>query len=153
MKRLLLLLSILCLSSTILSARGIPIPIGTEQKLKVVYDLPDTEDYQDESGTNFDLARFHEEFNVLWFIPLWVTEDPKLVLMKQGVDDEYWDLDEEMIDNIVKENNLDKDELLSLGFWTRYGGKGIGLLFIIFAIWGMIPDNDDEEENVEAKEI
>ncbi len=156
MKRLILILSVLCLSATASFARGIPIPIGTEEKVEIVNQLPDTEDYQDQDGQYVELARFHEEFNILWFIPLWVTAEPKLVLAKEGNDHEYWEVPEETMTAILEENKIDKEEALSLGFWTRYGGKIILLGFIGLAIAGYAMGDDEEEEEteeVEPKEV
>ncbi len=155
MKKLILLLGVLCLSATLASARGIPIPFGKQEKLKVVYDLPDSTTYADEEGNFFDIASLHEEYNIAWIFPLWITQEPKLVLMKTGVDDEYWDIPEETLNAIIEENKLDKEELLSLGFYTRYGGKIVFGIFILFCIWGMIPSKkkDDDDDRVEATEV
>ncbi len=156
MKKFILLLSVLCLSVTALSARGIPIPVqfGVSDELETVQELPDTDDYRADDGLYVDLARHHKEFSIMW-IPIWVTQEPQLVLMKKGVEDQYWEVDEATMNTILEENNLNKDDFLSLGFWTRYGGKLVIICIVALLIWGMIPSDDDEEEEqeVEAKEL
>ncbi len=156
MKRIILLFSVLCLSVTVLSAKGIPIQFGEQDKTHVVYEFPQTEEFQDANGVHFNLARYHQEFSVLWLVPLWITKEPQLVLVKDGIDDEYWELKDEDIDAIVEEFKLDKEELLSLNLYTRYGGKAIGLLLIALMIWGMIPDKEakeDEDKEIEENSI
>ncbi len=155
MKKFILLLSVLCLSVTALSARGIPIPVqfGEQEKLEIVQELPDTDDFLADDGQYVDLACLHKRISIMW-IPVWVTGEPKLVLMKKNVADTYWEVDDETLEQILKEQNLDKDDLLSLGFFTRYGGKILIALIVGFLIWGMIPSKDeDEEQEVEAKEL
>ncbi len=152
MKRILLILSVLCLSLTSLYAkRGIPIQFGTQEKLEIVHEFPETEDYTLE-GAHVDLASLHEEFSIMWILPLWVTSEPKLVLVKNKNTEEYWELDEKVMDNLLKEEELDKEELLTLGFYTRYGGKIILGLFIALGIWGLISDKKEEKEEAEISE-
>ncbi len=161
MKKFILLLSVLCLSVTALSARGIPIPVqfGEQEKLEIVHDLPDTDDFLDgEDGQYIDLACYHKRFSIMW-IPLWVTGEPKFVLMKKSLENTYWEINDETIgmehiEKVLREENLDKEQLLSLGLFTRYGGKLVFALIIGLLIWGQIPSkNEDEEQEVEAKEL
>ena len=55
------------------------IPVGTRDVIDVVYNIP-AEDSIIIDGKNVNLARMHKEFNIAYFLPLWVTEEPKLVL-------------------------------------------------------------------------
>ncbi|MGE6355555.1 hypothetical protein ACQKCJ_16930 [Flavobacterium sp. NPDC079362] len=50
------------------------IPFGKIDKIEVVSDLPDTEEYlsKEESNVHLDLGRLHQEFNIAW-IPVWIT--------------------------------------------------------------------------------
>lgn len=61
------------------------IPFGKVDKIEIVAELPDNEQYTESEDSNeyFDLARLHQEYNIAWVIPAWVTEEPKLVLAKK----------------------------------------------------------------------
>ena len=104
MKRLFLLGAFLLLASTQVFAKA-KIPVGTRQVLEKVYDLPDTEEYQ-KDDSHLDIGRLHEEFNIAYFLPLWVTEEPKLVLIDPKEKDTFYELKQEDMDAILKENNL-----------------------------------------------
>ena len=90
-----------------------------------------------DNGQYLDLATLHEEFNVAWILPLWITKEPKLVGYDQ-VTDLYYDLSVTEMDAILKENNLKKDDLMSIGFYKRYGGKLILLSIIGLVIYGFV---------------
>ena len=136
MKRLFLLGAFLLLASTQVFAKA-KIPVGTRQVLEKVYDLPDTEEYQ-KDDSHLDIGRLHEEFNIAYFLPLWVTEEPKLVLIDPKEKDTFYELKQEDMDAILKENNLDGEKLNKLGFYTRYGGKLVVGLIIVVLVWGSL---------------
>lgn len=125
------------------------IPFGKRDAIVVVANLPDTEKYAVAEGSKdyLDLARLHQEFNIAWFFPLWITEEPKLVLTKKG-SDQYYDLTDDQINDIVKENKLNKEELLNVGFYNRYGGKIAFAVLIAFLIWGALPSKKAKVETV-----
>ena len=85
-----------------------------------------------------DIGRLHEEFNIAYFLPLWVTEEPKLVLIDPKEEDTFYELKQEDMDAILKENNLDGEKLNKLGFYTRYGGKLVAGLIIAALVWGAL---------------
>ena len=136
MKRLFLLGAFLLLAYTQVFAKA-KIPVGTRQVLEKVYDLPDTEEYQ-KDNSHLDIGRLHEEFNIAYFLPLWVTEEPKLVLIDPKEEDAFYELKQEDMDAILKENNLDGEKLNKLGFYTRYGGKLVAGLIIAALVWGAL---------------
>lgn len=130
-------------------ARGIKIPMGNREVLVKVADLPDTEEYMTGDSVYIDLGRIHEEYNIAYFLPLSVQKEPRLV----GYDeksDTYYELSEEQLATILKDNNLDGEKLNQLGFYTRYGGKLVGLLLVGLIIWGLIPS---KKKKVKATEV
>ncbi len=122
------------------------IPFGNREVLTKVADLPNTNEYRASANSSqyIDLARLHGEFNIAWILPLWITEEPRLVGYVQGKN-EYYELPEDELQQILKENKLDKDQLLKLGFYTRYGGKLMGLLILALIVYGLLPDKNKKE--------
>lgn len=143
-KRNLLLLLPALLFVNMANAR-LKIPYGHSDKLEIVATLPKNAEYELEegSGKHLDVARLHQEFQIAW-IPAWITESPKLVLAMEGSDSYYELLDREM-DQILKFNNLDKDELLQLGFYRTYGGKLIFALIIGFIVYRIFAKSESNE--------
>jgi hypothetical protein len=113
------------------------IPIGKIDKLEIVSDLPNTDEYlsKEESNTYLDLGRIHQQYSIAW-IPVWITQEPKLVLTKSG-SDRYYELSNERLEKIISTNKLDKDQLLKLGFYTQYGGKIILFLLVCLILYGL----------------
>ncbi|WP_163401253.1 hypothetical protein [Flavobacterium fluviatile] len=146
------LITILTLVATITVSAKVRIPFGKIDKIEIVAELPDNEKYTaTEGGKDYlDLATLHQEYNIAWVIPAWVTQEPKLVLAKKD-SDVYYELTEQQLAEIIKDNKLDKESLLQLGLYTRYGGKVILFLVIGLIIYGIIPGKDDEEEAEEVQ--
>lgn len=119
------------------SAKG-KVPFGEVDMIKDVADLPNTEEYLIEGDRYLDLARLHKEINVAWMIPLWVTQEPKLVGYDK-TDGSYYELKDSELDNIIKANNLDKEKLLTLSLYSRVGGKVVAAIIIAFMVWGFLP--------------
>ena len=140
---------ILFLSCQTVSARGLKIPFGDREVLTKVADLPDTEEYQTDDGNYIDLATFHQEFNIAYLLPLYIEKEPRLVGYCEK-EDTYYELTEEQLATILKENNLDGEKLNKIGFYSRYGGKAVGLLIIALIIWGCIPGKKKEVKPVEV---
>lgn len=115
------------------------IPFGKREVLKLAADLPDVDSLRvDESDDKqfLDIGTLHEEFNIAWILPLWVTKEPRLVGYNK-VKDLYYDIPEDKMDQLLAEHKLDKKKLLSIGFYSRYGGKLVALLLIALIIWGV----------------
>ena len=136
---------LVALSSTSVFAR-LKIPFGEREVLNKVHDLPDTEEFKLENGNFMDLATFHKEFNIAYFLPLYVTEEPKLVGYDEQADT-FYDIPQEQLDAILAAQKLNKEELNKLSFYTRYGGKLVALLIIGLLIWGAIPSKKEEVES------
>lgn len=128
MNKVFLTLGIIFLCANTLSAK-LKIPVGKVDKLEIVAELPDTEDYKD-GPFHLNLARLHQEYIFAW-LPIWITEEPKLVLARDENATSYYELSAEQLNEILIANELDKDKLLPLGFYTRFGGKAIILLIIV----------------------
>ena len=146
MTRKLILIAIITLTTSIVASAKVRIPFGKIDKIEIVADLPNDERFIASPGSKeyLDLATLHQEYNIAWIIPAWITEEPKLVLAKKD-SDEYYEATEEELAQIIKQNKLDKDSLLQLGLYTRYGGKVVLLILIGLIIYGIYPSKDDEE--------
>lgn len=134
-------LVLLGLSSASTVHARLKIPFGEREVVEQVADLPDREEYAlDRGGKRFmDLGRLHHEYNIAWLLPLSVTQAPRLVGVVPGESNTYYDLTDEEANEIVKANNLDKEKLLSLGFYTRFGGKIVAGLIVLLIIYGFLP--------------
>ena len=135
-------------SSTAAFAK-IRIPFGEREVLKKVYDLPDTDSFKVKQGQYFDLATLHKEYNIAYFLPLYITEEPRLVGY-DGQGESYYDIPQEEVDAILASQKLNKADLIKLPFYTRYGGKLVGLLILGLIIYGVIPS---KKEKVEPKTV
>lgn len=149
LKFLLVLGAVFLLSSQSAFARGLKIPFGNHVVLTKVADLPDTEDYKTQDGNYIDLATMYEEFNIAYILPLYVQKEPCLVGYS-GKGDSYYELTDEQLATILKDNNLDGEKLNKVGFYNRYGGKAVALILIAIIIYGMIPS---KKKKVEAAEV
>ena len=88
-------------------------------------------------------------FNIAYLLPLYIEKEPRLVGYCEK-EDTYYELTEEQLATILKENNLDGEKLNKIGFYSRYGGKAVGLLIIALIIWGCIPGKKKEVKPVEV---
>jgi hypothetical protein len=136
LKKLFLTAIITFCSYNLASARA-RIPIGKVNKIEIVSDLPNTEEYlsKEESNVHLELARLHQEYSITW-VPVWITQEPKLVLAKPD-SDRYYELSDEQLQKIISTNKLNKEQLLQLGFYTRYGGKIILFLVACLILYGI----------------
>nr|WP_315247617.1 hypothetical protein [uncultured Flavobacterium sp.] len=146
------LMTIIAFSVSIMASAKVRIPFGKIDKIEIVANLPDNEKYTVSEGSKeyLDLATLHQEYNIAWVIPAWITQEPKLVLAKKD-SDVYYELTDQQLAEIIKDNKLDKESLLQLGLYTRYGGKVILILLIGLIIYGIYPSKDEEEETGEVQ--
>lgn len=147
-----LFLSVIAIFITNIVIGKAKISFGKVDKIEIVADLPDTEKYvaNDSSKEYLDLARIHQEYNIAWIIPAWITQEPKLVLTKKE-SDEFYELTNEQLDQIISDNKLNKESLVQLGLYTKYGGKLILLLIIGLIIYGIF--SKDKPKNVKPTSI
>lgn len=138
-----LVLSFAALALSQKAEARLKIPFGEKDVIEKVAELPDTQEYAlDESGKkHIDLGRMHTEYNIAWIMPLYIVKEPKLVGVVPGEKDTYYELSDEEINNIVAANNLKKEELLQIGFYTKYGGKVVAGLLILLILWGLFSKN------------
>lgn len=127
------------------------IPFGKKEVITIVSELPDNEMYETSEGSKeyLELATLHEEFNIAWILPLWITKDPKLVLYNEK-SDTYYDASEEEMNEILAENKINREDVLKVPFYNKYGGKIVLLILIAGIIWSYVGKKDEE---VEAKEV
>lgn len=143
-KSLLIIIITFCTINS-MSARA-KIPFGKIDKIQIVADLPNTKEFESKEGSNefLDLGRLHQEYNIAWVIPAWITVEPKLVLTKKD-SEEYFEISDEQLDQIIKANKLNKNDLLKLDFFTRYGGKIILLLIISLIAYGIFAKDKNKD--------
>lgn len=116
MKKLLSLLLFMGVFSTQVYAKRVS--VGTQEELKKVATLPRTEDYKLDGSGYLDLGVIYKRF-VLGG-PIWVTEEPRIVGLSSVNKEIYFELTDEDIQTIAKENNLNLEELKKLSFTERY---------------------------------
>ena len=133
------------------SARA-KIPFGKKEVITIVSELPDNEMYETSEGSKeyIELATLHEEFNIAWILPLWITKEPKLVLYNEK-SDTYYDASDEEMNEILAENKIKKEDVLKVPFYNKYGGKAVLLVIIGLIAWSYLGKKDEDE--VEAKEV
>ena len=121
------------------------IPFGKKEVITVVKELPDNENYVATEGAAdyLDLATIHEEFNIAWFIPLWITKDAKLVLYDQN-SDIYYEAETAEMQSILAENNIVEGDILKVPFYNRYGGKLVAVLLIVLIGWFYLSGDDED---------
>lgn len=125
MKKLLIIASVILLGSfQSLSAK---ITLGSTDKIEIVHEFPNTEDYMTNPGRFVDLGILYEAFTI-GGVPLWINEDPVFVGVENKNTNFYLELDTKEADLMIAEHKLDKEELLHLGFMDKHGG------FIYFAV-------------------
>lgn len=128
------------------------IPFGKKEVITIVAELPDNEMYETSEGSKeyIELATLHEEFNIAWILPLWITKEPKLVLYNEK-SDTYYDASDEEMNEILAENKIKKEDVLKVPFYNKYGGKAVLLVIIGLIAWSYLGKKDEDE--VEAKEV
>jgi hypothetical protein len=135
---------LIALSSTSVFAKA-RIPLGEREVLKKVYDLPNTDEFKLKNGNFMDLATLHKEFNIAYILPLYITEEPKLVGFDEQTES-YYDIPQNEMDAILASQKLNKEALNKLPFYTRYGGKIVAILIIGLLIWGVLPSKKEKVE-------
>lgn len=144
LKQIFLACAVMLSAFNFLSAKP-KIPIGEREALAKVYDLPNTDEFKLKNGDYLDLATLHKEFNIAYILPLFVTEEPRLVGYDEKTEEVY-DIPNKELDSILASQKLNKEHLNKLPFYTRYGGKLVALALIAFIIWGVIPSKKKKVE-------
>lgn len=111
---------------------------------KIVADLPNSAQYLIDSGDKsnspqyLDLAIETKEYALNKTIPMWVNGKPNLVGYNQVLGKKV-SLDEDAINQIIKDNHLNKEELLKLNIYRKYGGYIVLVCLIITGYCGYLP--------------
>lgn len=127
----------------------IPIPYGEKQKIVKVADLPDTEDFQLEDGTYFDIGKMYTISHIVW-LPYSNTE----AILTGYVDDEtYVELTPEQVKEIAAHAKVKIPEEVTASFFDRIGGKIVLGLLAAVILYGVYSNyfgkkDDDEEEEI-----
>ena len=127
MKHSILILLFLIFAGTQANAK---IRIGKSEKLKVVHDFPNTEDYMSNPGRFMDLGILYETYDIFG-MPLWVSKDPVFIGLENHNTTVYFDLDSDLVDELIAEHKLDRESLKSLSFFDKHLGFLAVLGFII----------------------
>lgn len=91
--------------------------------------------------------RYYREFNIAYIFPLYIEEEPQLVFYdakNQLIYDVNTPEQEQFLNEYLKEKGIDKEDKLSLSWYTRWGAKLLFLLLIGIPIAGMFCGKDDE---------
>lgn len=128
------------------SEAKLKIPFGSRDVIDVVYTTPKQDSiYKD--GDKLDIARYYREFNIAYIFPLYIEEEPQLVFYdakNQLIYDVNTPEQKQFLNEYLKEKGIDKDEKLSLSWYTRWGAKLLFLILIGIPIAGMFCGKDDE---------
>lgn len=149
----------ICILFTIFFSTGVSakkVVIGSAEKIKTVADLPQTEAYAFQNGAvtaYIDLGIKYTEFQ-LSRLPLWITEDPVFIGVVGNQNDLYLELTPEEVDEIIKVNHLNKEELLKLSFTEKHLGLIIliVLIIVIFCYYSFIRKKPKNHDIIEEKE-
>ena len=128
------------------SEAKLKIPFGSRDVIDVVYTTPKQDSiYKDDD--KLDNARYYREFNIAYIFPLYIEEEPQLVFYdakNQLIYDVNTPEQEQFLNEYLKEKGIDKEDKLSLSWYTRWGAKLLFLLLIGIPIAGMFCGKDDE---------
>lgn len=114
-------------STQVYAKRGVS--VGTREELKKVATLPRTDDYKVDAISYMDLGIFYKQ--LVLGGPVWVTQEPVFVGLSTSNKDVYYELTDEDLKFIAKENNLNLEELKKLSFTERYLGAIIMVVLIL----------------------
>lgn len=125
------------------------VPIGNTEKIKVVHEFPNTEDYMTNPGRFVDLGILYEAFTI-GGAPFWINEDPVFVGVENENTNFFLELDPKEADEIIAEHKLDKEKLLHLGFMDKHGGfiyfgAVILLIFLYNKFFGAKSEDEIED--------
>ena len=128
------------------SEAKLKIPFGSRDVIDIVYTTPKQDSiYKDDD--KLDIARYYREFNIAYIFPLYIEEEPQLVFYdakNQLIYDVNTPEQEQFLNEYLKEKGIDKEDKLSLSWYTRWGAKLLFLLLIGIPIAGMFCGKDDE---------
>lgn len=70
---------LIMLTASIAVSAKVRIPFGEIDKIAIVADLRNDERYIASPGRKeyLELAMLHQQYNIAWVIPMWITAEPK----------------------------------------------------------------------------
>lgn len=125
----------------------IPIPYGTEDKIIKVMDFPDTEMFQLEDGSYFDLGSKYTKSHIVWLS--YSNTEPVLVGFVEGVgnlEPSYLDLTPEMLVRLGNIPDITIPEKASISFFDKIVGKFLLGLLLIGILYGLYLQYIKKEE-------
>lgn len=128
------------------------ISIGKSEKLKVVHELPNTEDYMSNPGRFMDLGIKYETFDIIG-MPLWLVKDPVFIGLENHNTSVYFDLDSTLVNDLIAENKLDRKELMSLTFFDKHLGivAIIGIIMVL-VLYNLITKRREDDITIIEEE-
>ena len=149
MKKIVLLFAMLIAFGVNQSYAKIPVVYGTHEKINEIAKLPS----DDEDGS-YSLAYKYTMAHLFW-IPLWQTDEGKVVAINQGDDETWYDIDDALRQDDFRKEILsdagvkDIAELEQMPFWDAWGGKLLvgGILLVI--ILGVVKGRSGKDEKAE----
>lgn len=119
---------------------------GKSEKLKVVHDFPNTDEYMSDPGRFMDLGIIYETFNVAG-LPFWITKDPVIIGLENHNTEVYFELTAQEVTQIVAQHQLSKEALTKLSFFDKHLGLVIAIviaaLYIIYSLFIKEDEDDD----------
>ncbi len=136
MKRLLLLLIVLCVSignTYQASARGIII-YGNGDELSTLEKLPT--EFMNDSGEHYNFGVYYKSFSLFW-LPVWNYGEYKYALVNDA-EDSWIELSIEEAKELGEELNFEVADKPTLPLGVRIGLKPVILLLILFGLYSFI---------------
>ncbi len=158
MKKLLLILALVTMvvQSASASAR-VPITYGEHEKIEKVGTLP--EGFTTDGGVQLDLGYKYTVFEIA-FVPLWTTDEGKLVGYDTNDPDSYYDIDTLLEEDEVRAEVLsaagvsELTDLYKMPFWDAWGGKLVALAVVALILYGIFGrDKKAKEPEVVAPAV
>ena len=147
------IISLFLLSPLSSEAKGFIFFFGNNQEVSEVYKLPNEEYFQTDKGEHVNLGIVYKVFKIFW-IPLFITEDPTFIYTVEGKDDIYYNIDADVVKSIAEEYNIDDVESLKkVPFWDAWGGKILVLvLILVFVFISMSTGGETADDTTDSSE-
>lgn len=122
------------------------IPFGSRDVVNVIYTTPEKDSiFIDDNKVDF--ACYHKEYNIAYFFPLYIEQEPELVLYDKKNDMIYAPetaQQKQFIKDYLKKKGINEEEALNIGWYTRWGGKVVFILLIVLVGAGSLMGKKQE---------
>jgi hypothetical protein len=122
----------------------IPIPYGTEEKIIKLVELPDTEDFQLEDGTYFDIGSRYVKSHILW---LSYSNTEPVIVGYANDGESYLDITPEQLTEIAKMANVEIPTEGSVSFFDKIVGKILLGILVLIILYGLYSKYIKKEED------